>query len=321
LETPIILQADSSALDRAAQLIRAGGVVAFPTETVYGLGADARNPTAVARIFELKRRPSIDPVIVHVADPSQAEEYGVFSNPVAYRLIERFWPGPLTLVVEKKPAAPAIVTAGLPTVGIRMPAHPVALELIRRSRTAIAAPSANPFGYVSPTRAAHVAENLAGVDLILDAGPAAVGIESTIVSLVGERPCVLRAGGVTIEALEAVIGEVERMRETPSLPQAPGQLTRHYSTSTPLQIWAPGLPAPLPGERWGLLTLNPVHAAGEYAAVEVLSAKGDIREAAANLFDALHRLDRMNLDRIIAISLPEQGLGIAIMDRLRRCAH
>ena len=205
----ILDASNKEAIQEAAETIRRGGLVAFPTETVYGLGADARNPLAVARIFEVKARPRIDPIIVHIADKGDSSQYGVLS-PSAETLMTRFWPGPLTLVVAKSPRVPPIVTAGLDTVAIRMPAHPAALALIRTAGCGIAAPSANPFGYVSPTEARHVAEQLgSSIDLILDGGPCAVGVESTILSMLGKIPAVLRAGGVSVEALREVLGNVQ----------------------------------------------------------------------------------------------------------------
>jgi len=320
--TPVVHTSSPGAIEKAAAIIRQGGLVAFPTETVYGLGADACNPLAVARIFEVKQRPSIDPLIVHVADAESARRYGEFPHQPAAELMRKFWPGPLTLVVVKKDIVPPIVTAGLDTVAIRVPAHPAALGLIRACGRAIAAPSANPFGYVSPTEARHVADQLADIDLILDGGRCPVGVESTILSLVDPRPCVLRAGGVPPEAIEEILGPLDWARENGDRPSAPGQMTRHYATRTRLEISrgddmtavAPG------GERIGLLTLKAPSEPARYAAVEILSPNGDLREAAANLFAALRRLDSLGLDRLVAHPVPEVGLGIAIMDRLRRCA-
>jgi L-threonylcarbamoyladenylate synthase len=313
---------DPAAIAEAAAIIRQGGLVAFPTETVYGLGADACNPLAVARIFEVKQRPRIDPIIVHVADVDSARLYGYFPHE-AEALMARFWPGPLTLVVPKTGLIPPIVTAGLETVAIRMPDHSAALALIRAAERALAAPSANRFGYVSPTEAGHVVEQVSGqIDLILDGGRCEVGVESTVLSLVGGRPRILRAGGVPPEALREILGKVEWSTGPRSRPEAPGQLSRHYATRTPLEIVDEGdLGAePRPGERVGLLTLTGHPRAAKYAAAEVLSPSGSLREAAANLFAALHRLDRLQLDRLVAHRVPEHGLGIAIMDRLRRCS-
>jgi len=315
--------AHPGAIDEAAEILRAGGLVAFPTETVYGLGADACNPLAVARIFEVKRRPEFDPIIVHVAHPAAAAEYGDVAGELARQLVERFWPGPLTLVVRKTERVPSIVTAGLNTVAIRMPAHPAALALIRTAGRAVAAPSANLFGYVSPTEAAHVAEQLGReVDLILDGGRCAVGIESTVLSLAGPAPQILRAGGVTKEEIEQVIGRVEFGTAAPAAPESPGQLKRHYATRTPLSIEEEEAVRAdhRPGEKVGLLAFAAPPDPTKYAAVEVLSGSGNLREAAANLFAALRRLDSLGLDRLVARPVPARGLGLAIMDRLRRCA-
>jgi L-threonylcarbamoyladenylate synthase len=310
------------AVAEAARIINHGGLVAFPTETVYGLGADACNPLAVARIFEVKRRPAFDPVIVHVGDPESASTYGDCSSALARKLIRTFWPGPLTLVVPRSDIVPPVVTAGLETVAIRMPSNRVALELIRACGRAIAAPSANPFGYVSPTEAIHVEAQLDGIDLILDGGRCPVGVESTILSLTGGKPCLLRSGGVTPEELERVTGPLAWSTGGVARPESPGQLARHYATRTPLGI--SGDPrvtdTPSPGEQVGLLAFLPPADAERYSAVEVLSVSGDLREAAANLFAALRRLDALKLDRLVAERVPETGLGIAIMDRLRRCA-
>ncbi len=307
----------------AAEIIRAGGLVAFPTETVYGLGADACNPIAVARIFEVKRRPAFDPIIVHVANPDTVSLYGDFSGGLARMLIELFWPGPLTLVVRKAELVPPVVTAGLETVAVRMPSNPVALALIRAAGRAIAAPSANPFGYVSPTEAGHVASMLRDIDLILDGGRCTVGVESTIVSLAGDRPCLLRTGGISPDEIERHTGPLVRSTIAGGKPSAPGQLTRHYATRTPL--WVVHDPCSREelhkGQRVGLLAFLPPDDSQPFAAVEVLSPTGDLREAAANLFSALRRLDEMGLDCIVAARVPEEGLGIAIMDRLRRCAQ
>jgi L-threonylcarbamoyladenylate synthase len=235
--------------------------------------------------------------------------------------MSRFWPGPLTLIVEKKATVPDIVTAGLDTVAIRIPNHPAALALIRECGFGIAAPSANPFGYVSPTEARHVEEQLGdAIDLVLDGGPCAVGIESTILSLATSVPCVLRAGGTSVEELESILGKLDVFIGTAPRPQAPGQLKRHYATQTRLDIVDEGQDSPNGSDKIGLLCLTPPQDPRIYAAVEVLSREGNMREAAANLFRALRRLDSRGLDRIHARPMREEGLGLAIMDRLRRCA-
>ena len=311
---------DPEAIEEAAGVIRRGGLVAFPTETVYGLGADAGNALAVARVFEVKARPRMDPLILHVADSESARLYGRFPQ-FARTLMARFWPGPLTLIVDRSPSVPPIVTAGLETVAIRVPAHPAALALIRAAGCGIAAPSANPFGYVSPTEARHVAEQLGGaIDLILDGGPCAIGLESTILSLVGPTPCVLRAGGTPIEELQSMLGRLDVWLNAEERPQAPGQLKRHYATLTRLEIAEEATEHLRPEEKVGLLCMTSPQNPQRYAAVEVLSPSGNLREAAANLFRGLRRLDTLSLDRIIARPMQEAGLGLAIMDRLRRCS-
>lgn len=301
-----------------------GGLVAFPTETVYGLGCDALNPDAAAKVFEAKQRPQFDPLIVHITDRIQLDSVVSALTATARQLIDQFWPGPLTLVLPKQPAIPDLVTAGLETVAVRMPSHPVAQALIREAGTPIAAPSANPFGYVSPTTAQHVADGLGRtIDLILDGGPCSVGVESTIVSLVGPQAELLRPGSITREQLSAVIGPLSRSSFVFDQPTAPGQLARHYATQTPVTILTSVTARPMlmKNERAGLLIFSRANAPDErFAAIEVLSATGDLREAAHHLFAALRRLDAQDLDRIYVEPCREEGLGVAIMDRLRRCA-
>ncbi len=303
-------------IEKAAQMIQEGGLVAFPTETVYGLGADALNPMAVARIFEVKHRPQFDPLIVHVADLRQAEILVKELPSKAVKLAEAFWPGPLTLVLEKSSLIPDLVTSSLPTVALRVPDHPMALELIRESGRPIAAPSANLFGGVSPTTAKHVRQSLGdNVDMILDGGPCKVGVESTILSFISGVPVILRPGGISLEELQTLLGPVTLGGDGP-IPLAPGQLPSHYSPSTPLKYLKEL--NDIPSGRWGLLTLKPHAQAGSFQTAEVLSADGNLREAAANLFSTLRKLDGMGLDGILALSVPEEGLGRAINDRLKR---
>jgi L-threonylcarbamoyladenylate synthase len=306
---------DPSAIKEAGRIIREGGIVVFPTETVYGLGADAFNPQAVARVFEVKKRPFFDPLIVHVKDPKDLEELCEGVDQRAKKLIERFWPGPLTLVLPKKDKVPDIVTSGLKTVAVRMPSHPIALSLIRDSQTFIAAPSANSFGKLSPTRVEHVLRDIGDkVDLILDGGPCEVGVESTILALY-PRPTLLRPGGIPREEIERLIGKLES-HPSREKPLAPGELPKHYSPHTPLRIIREGEKIP-EGLKIGLLAFKRPRE-GPFWAVEVLSEKGDLREAASRFFEALHRLDQLGLDLILAEPLPEEGLGLAIMDRLRK---
>ena len=315
----VLAATDPAAIREAAAVLRRGGLVAFPTETVYGLGADAFNPTAVARVFEVKARPSFDPLIVHLADASDLRRVSPSEDPRTGTLAARFWPGPLTLVLPRRPEVPDLVTSGLETVGVRVPAHPAAHALIVAAGTPVAAPSANPFGYVSPTTAAHVAELLgASVDLVLDGGPCAIGVESTILSLADAPPVILRPGGIPREALEEALGVFLDVASLAERPTAPGQIQRHYATRTPLRV-LPGKAGPSPRGRVGLLAWSGEPPPG-YAAVEVLSPDGAKATAAARLFAALRRLDAAGLDRILAEPCDEAGLGHAIMDRLRRAA-
>ncbi|MGA8796777.1 MAG: L-threonylcarbamoyladenylate synthase [Candidatus Cybelea sp.] len=314
----MLLPATRDSIARAAVLLRQGGVVAFPTETVYGLGALAFDARAVARIFEIKGRPSFDPLIVHVADRSMLAEVAAAVPPAGETLIERFWPGPLTLVLAKRPAVPGLVTAGLSTVAVRMSDHAVARALLEAVGSPLAAPSANPFGCLSPTRAEHVARMLGDrVDLILDGGATMHGIESTIVAL-EPRPVLLRPGAIAVEKIEAAIGPLERATHGSAL-RAPGQLAQHYAPATPLRLIDPKLVPEPERRRAGVITLRDDAYEG-YSASRTLSRRGDLREAAATLFEMLHALDALGLERIDAAPVPESGLGLAIMDRLRRAA-
>lgn len=314
---------ESDLVQRCAEIIRQGGVVAFPTETVYGLGADALNPVAVARIFEIKNRPYFDPLIVHIADRTQMALLVADIPSPAERLMKQFWPGPLTIVFSKTEEVPDLVTAGLPTVAIRMPRHPMALRLIKEAGCPMAAPSANPFGYVSPTTAEHVREQLGGqVDFILDGGPCEVGLESTILSLTGEKPKLLRPGGLPLEEIESVIGRVEIGSVDEDFPSSPGRLPSHYAPRTPIVLngWKEALDT-FQNKKVGLLSFGEVNVSFPFHHVEILSQRGDLRQVAANLFAAIRRLDRLNLDVILSESVPEAGLGRAIMDRLRRASQ
>ena len=315
-------EGEVAAVREAAAILRAGGIVAMPTETVYGLAANAFDPHAVARVFEAKRRPSFDPLIVHIADLADLPRVAAETPPAALAVAERFWPGPLTMVFPKRPEIPDIVTSGLGTVGVRFPDHPMARALIRAAGVPLAAPSANPFGYISPTTASHVREQLGdAVDAILDGGPCRVGVESTILAWRDGAPVLLRAGGTPVEALEEVAGPIGRPPpRMPTAPQdSPGQLPRHYSPRTPLSLEAE--PDDYPASaRIGWLGLGAPDNPARYAAIEVLSPSGDLREAAANLFAAMHRLDALSLDAVIARRVPDSGLGLAVNDRLRRAA-
>jgi L-threonylcarbamoyladenylate synthase len=331
--TARLLGTDDAGIACAAEIIRAGGLVAFPTETVYGLGAHALDAPAVKRIFEAKGRPANDPVIVHLEAARQLARVAV-PNGVAERLAERFWPGPLTLVLPKLPEVPPEVTAGLQTVAVRVPAHPVAQALLQAANLPIAAPSANLFSRPSPTRAEHVLEDLGErIDAIVDGGPTPLGVESTIVDLSTEQPRLLRAGGLPAEEIETLLGQTLLLPLPPSRPVAPGMLPVHYSPRTP-RVLITGLPeaarARLQGEieaalaqrqRVGVLLLADDEAPPG-ARVEVLGSYPQPSTTAARLFDALRSLDRQGLDILYVRELadPHTGLGRALADRLRRAA-
>jgi len=303
----------------AARLIREGELVAFPTETVYGLGGDATNERAVAKIFEAKGRPHFNPLISHVLDGGEARRL-VQWNATADRLAARFWPGPLTLVLPRTKDSPIalLATAGLDTAAIRAPAHPMAQALIRAAGRPIAAPSANRSGAVSPTRAEHVAESLGDrVNLILDGGPCEVGLESTVLDLSTSTPTLLRPGGATREAIEAVVGPVALSDAIPdgdSSRKSPGQLASHYAPARPVRLNATSVAADE-----ALLAFGPQPLAGARQMLN-LSSGGDLTEAAANLFASLRALDQQGNARIAVMSIPQTGLGLAINDRLRRAA-
>ncbi|MDI3562689.1 L-threonylcarbamoyladenylate synthase [Bradyrhizobium sp. Arg816] len=322
LET-LILPAGQAGAEAAARVLAAGGLVAFPTETVYGLGADAANATAVAHIYSAKGRPAFNPLIAHVADLSAARRIGRF-DARALRLAEAFWPGPLTLVVPKTDNCPVaeLATAGLDTVAIRIPAHPVAEAILRAFGGAVVAPSANISGHVSPTLAAHVESDLAGrIDLIVDGGPVTVGVESTIVGCF-DAPMLLRPGGLSRERIEAELGAAlarppVEAESDDSQPLAPGMLASHYAPRASVRLNARDVAA---GE--ALLAFGPDRLPGLEAAAAVmnLSPAADLDEAATNLFGYLRALDAKSPRAIAVMAVPEEGLGEAINDRLRRAA-
>jgi L-threonylcarbamoyladenylate synthase len=316
--TPVTAQvvaASDDAIALAARLIRRGDVVAFPTETVYGLGADASNGEAVARIFAAKNRPEFNPLIVHVADRAAAETHVAFTSD-ARRLADRFWPGPLTMVLprRKDSAVSLLATAGLDTMAIRVPAHPVAQALIAAAKLPIAAPSANRSGEVSPTTAAHVLRSLGEhIGLVIDGGPCQVGVESTVLDLTTAKPTILRPGGVTEEEIARVIGGVGRASDDAAI-KSPGMLESHYAPRVPLRLNATSI-AP----REALIAFGPAPITGVLT-VRNLSPSGDLVEAAANLFAMMRDLDRPEHTSIAVMPIPETGLGRAINDRLRRAA-
>ncbi len=316
-----ILPASPDAIAEAAACLIAGGLVAFPTETVYGLGADATSGEAVARLYRAKGRPSFNPLISHVPDLAAARALAVFDAD-AERLAEAFWPGPLTLVLPKTPGCPVsdLATAGLDTLAIRVPAHPLARDLLRAAGRPIAAPSANVSGRVSPTAATHVAEDLDGrIDIILDGGPVRVGVESTIV-VTRPEPVLLRPGGLARRDIERVLRRPLRDEAPPAdpdRPQAPGMLASHYAPRLPVRL---EITQVSPGE--ALLAFGPHPVKGQDSAAMALnlSERGDTVEAAANLFGFLRQLDTANASAIAVMPIPNDGLGEAINDRLHRAA-
>jgi L-threonylcarbamoyladenylate synthase len=309
-----VLKADTATIQAAAHCLRSGGLVAFPTETVYGLGADAGNGEAIARLYAAKGRPTFNPLIAHVADAAAAKRAGIFT-PAAEKLAQAFWPGPLTLVLAKHPTCKIadLALAGLDSVAIRVPAHPVAQTLLSTFGGPIVAPSANRSGHVSPTSAAHALADLRGrIDLIIDAGPCPIGVESAIVSCIG-APTLLRPGGVAREAIERVLGAPLAVSPEREHPVAPGMLASHYAPKATLRLNAKSAE---PGEV--LLAFGPVPTTS--GLVLNLSPDGNLIEAAANLFSHLRALDTSDAKRIAVMKVPHHGLGEAINDRLRRAA-
>jgi len=302
----------------AADILRRGGLVAMPTETVYGLAANALNPRAVISIFEAKNRPAFDPLIVHIGDLEQVAEVASEYPVAAQKLTEQYWPGPLTIVLKKRDTIPDIVTSGLQTVGVRMPRHPLTLRLLRKIGFPVAAPSANPFGYVSPTTAEHVADQLGDrIEYILDGGPCDVGVESTIVSFAEEKPRILRAGGLIIEDIRNIVGDVDVVDGSDFMPSAPGMLSEHYKPTIPVYLGdIPAMAKTVPGDNHAALGFKSTYGLKG----EVLSPEGDMHEAAKNLFAAIRRLDAGGYDAILAEKVPDEGLGKAINDRLTRAS-
>ncbi len=305
----------------AAQLLRQNKCVAIPTETVYGLAANALNEDAVAKIFAIKRRPAFDPLIVHIAEMDQMLDFVVSVPPLAMELGRAFWPGPLTLLLPKKEIIPDITTSGLNSVGIRIPSHRMTRELLLQLAFPLAAPSANPFGYISPTSAIHVAAQLGEeVDYILDGGDCAIGLESTIVDCTGEEPMVRRWGGITAEMLSPILGKVRADHTSHSHPQAPGMMLAHYAPKIPMIV----------GNRNELISQANLKKCATLSFTEpwpsernlILTVKGDLQEAAKNLFRYMRELDSMsNIQCIYAEWVPQEGIGVAINDKLKRASH
>jgi L-threonylcarbamoyladenylate synthase len=305
---------------RAEQLLRHGELVAIPTETVYGLAANALDAKAVLKIFEVKNRPHFDPLIIHIGEAEMLNRYVMSVPRWAEELSNEFWPGPLTLVLPKREVIPDIATSGLDTVGVRMPDHPLTRELLKRLDFPLAAPSANPFGYISPTSAQHVSDQLGeAIQYILDGGECRVGLESTIVGEINGEPTVLRLGGITVEAIEQVLGSVKVDISSSSDPRNPGSLEQHYSPRLPL-MFIDEVQA-FEKERVGVLAFSTLREDLPIDHQVILSRSEDLAEAAVNLFAGLRKLDGMQVDLILTERFPEEGLGRAINDRLERASH
>lgn len=330
-----ILKPSEDNLRRTAEALARGRLVAFPTETVYGLGANAYDVHALARVFEAKGRPTFDPLIVHVASLSSVDTVADLaalppsSATTARRLMAAFWPGPMTLILPKRGRVPDLATSGLPTVAVRFPNHPIALRVIELSTGAVAAPSANPFGYLSPTRAEHVAAQLGErVDIILDGGRCPVGVESTVVDVTGPVARVLRPGGLSLESLRSEAPDIEILDRTDPVPKAPGQLPSHYAPRLPLRLVEAGaLVEARPAGRAAALFFDKASreragtAAARFEEIRVLSEAGDAVEAAANLFDLLHQLDQGDFQELWVERIPDRGLGAAVNDRLYKASR
>jgi len=324
-----VLSVNDAAIARAAQIIRSGGLVAFPTETVYGLGADALNEDAVRKIFIAKERPFDDPLIVHIAAAQQLLLLARHIPQRAWELVKKFWPGPLTLVLPKTERVPAVTTGGLETVAVRMPGHPIARQLIELSGCPIAAPSANRFGRPSPTTAQHVLEDLDGrIELILDGGPTPIGVESTVLDLTQDPPMILRPGGVTLEVLQEILGEVRLLSSAKSeaAKRSPGTRWRHYAPRAQLVLAEPAELEQIvrellkDGKRVGVM-ISQGRLPCSPDRLSVIHMPSDLSEYARLLFRVLRELDAHGVDVIVVEAVEEHGLGRAIMDRLRKACQ
>lgn len=316
-----LLEATNNNIDLAVNVLNSDGLVAFPTETVYGLGANGLCPIAVAKIFEAKKRPTFNPLILHVSSIEMLNEIAIVDNIKIERLIKTFWPGPLTIVLPKKSNVPDIVTAGLATVAVRMPNNNIALKLIKKLNKPIAAPSANYFGRLSPTSAQHVGSQLGNnVDLILDGGECTVGVESTIVRITNEENFLLRPGGIPKEDIESIIGDIKYNTEV-STPNSPGQLNIHYAPKIPIYFFDENIIKNQSSKKLGGLFYNQSKLDEHFKSIKILSPEGNAREAATNLFSKLHQLENEELDMIFVEKVEEHGLGIAIMDRLTKAVN
>ena len=311
----------TSDLNQVKTALINGDIIALPTETVYGLAANIYLDSALEKVFKLKKRPSYNPLIIHISNAGILEQIAKNIPAKARELANVFWPGPLTLVLEKQDQIPNRITAGKPTVAVRVPNHPIALQLLESLNFPLAAPSANPFGSLSPTSAKHVALYFKEeINFILDGGPCFCGLESTIIGFENDKPILYRHGAISIEEIEKIIGPIKIKNQNSKNPSAPGMLTRHYAPKTQIQInddISLAL-AQNPDKKIGVLSFRKNKKIKTEIHQEVLSISGDLNEASKNLYAALHRLDQMNLDLIISSFFPEKGLGKTINDRLKR---
>jgi L-threonylcarbamoyladenylate synthase len=324
----LLKEASLTAIIEAAEKLLSGDLVAFPTETVYGLGANALEGTAVAQIFEAKERPQFNPLIIHVPELTIAQELGQF-NEAAMNVAERFWPGPISLILPKTTNCPVseICTAGLDTICLRIPSHPVAQDLLRRAEIPVAAPSANKSGEPSPTAPIHVKDSLGErISMILAAGKCSVGLESTVVDFTDEKPVILRPGAITRSDLEELLPDIDYVQTTTSKPKSPGQTLKHYAPDTPLRLNAVDVRKGEALLAFGSIRFMALEGGGSASDLPAermcnLSESGDLQEAAANLFAHLRTLDQTSASAIAVMNIPETGIGRAIIDRLRRAAE
>ena len=309
-------------IKRAVEALKSGELVAFPTETVYGLGADGLNETAVAKIFEVKKRPNFNPLILHVSSIEMLNSVASYSSEKVKLLAENFWPGPLTLILKKKEIVPYLVTSGLETVAVRMPNNKIALELINKLGQPIAAPSANSFSKLSPTKAEHVEKQLGDkVNIILDGGKCEVGVESTIIEVTEDSQILLRPGGISKKDIENIIGKLSESILKTTTPNSPGQLEIHYAPNVPIKFYDEKLLKSFSSLKLGGIFFSEVKKNNYFAVTKILSKNKDFREAASNLFSYLHEMEGLNLDIIFVERIEQNGLGIAIMDRLTKAVN
>jgi len=317
-----IIESNIENIQRAANKLKSGGLVSFPTETVYGLGADGLNKLAVSKIFEAKKRPSFNPLILHVSSLDMLNDVASYTSEKIALLTDKFWPGPLTLILKKKEIVPYIVTSGLDTVAVRMPNNRIALDLINELGRPIAAPSANRFSKLSPTKADHVRKQLGDkVDLILDGGKCAVGVESTIIEVTADSQSLLRPGGVAKEDIEKVVGKLMEPAIGVESPTAPGQLQIHYAPNIPIHFYNEQIVRKYPNTKMGCIFFKESKDIEKFEVTKILSPIGDFREAASNFFSYLHELENQNLDMILVEPIEKVGLGTAIMDRLTKAVN